>query len=403
MTHTSVEESPRSVSRPPRVSLGDGLTMVSRGDKSYYTFRYRDRQSGRVREKSIGPSHRLTTRQARERVKQFKGMLYTGAGDPIDSPRAARRVAALERASQVTFGQYSADYIQTASWSWKNAKSRQQWTNTLATHCGSLASIYLKDLTSDHIVAALRPIWGKKHVTASRVRQRIEKILDSAAAQQPPLCGKDNPARWERNLEHRQELSVNAKETKVDHHASLPYLEIASFVRELRGKKCTAAKALLLQILTATRSNETVGARWSEFNLTEGYWLISEERMKSGSEHKVPLAPQLVEMLQGLPRNRSGYVFPGAKGGRPMCTDSMLKLAKRMRPGITCHGFRSTFRCWTADKTTFQDIIAEMALAHVTNDKTVAAYRRTTMYEKREALMRAWADECMGPVQSTES
>lgn len=385
-----------------RRTMKAGLYRVQRGEHAYYTMRYRDRNSGKVREKGIGPVSKISLAQARKKVEKYKGMLYAGEGDPIDSVRAAREEAARERALRVTFGEYSKSYIDTASKAWKNTKSHQAWTNTLATYCKSLSPLYLRDITSEHVLAVLRPIWGKKHVTATRLRQRIEQILDSAAAQQPPLCGKDNPARWEGNLKHREELRVKEKAKKVSHHPALPYTEVAQFVTALKGKKCMSAKALLLQILTATRSNETVGARWSEFHLAEGYWLIPEERMKSGKPHKIPLAPQLVQLLGELPRHKSGYVFPGSNSGSSVCTDSMLRLAKRMRPDITCHGFRSTFRSWVADKTQFQDVIAEMALAHVTKDKVVAAYRRTSMYVKREALMNAWADECLGPMESAE-
>ena len=384
----------KSINR--RRSLKGSLYRRQVGDHAYYTMRYRDRQTGRQREKSIGPVDAMSLAQARKRVEQLKGMLYGGEGDPIDSVRLNRLAAARERALRVTFGDYAKSYVEKAGQSWKNPKSHQQWTNSLNTHCKALLPLYLKDITSDDVVAMLRPIWSKRHVTATRVRQRVEKILDSAAAQQPPLRDKDNPARWEHNLEHREELRVKAKAKRVKHHSALPYTEIADFVAVLKDKKSISAKALLLQILTATRSNETVGARWAEFDLQAGYWEIPEDRMKSGKPHKVPLAPQVIELLQGLGRDKSGFVFPGAKARTSVCTDAMLRLAKRMRPDITCHGFRSTFRSWVADKTSYQHEIAEMALAHVTKDKVVAAYRRTTMYEKREAMMKDWANQCFG-------
>lgn len=387
-----------SVVTKKRQSLGGSLYRVRRGDNNYYTMRYRDRLTGRVREKGIGPAKCMTQVQARNRVNQLKGMLYGGEGDPIDSARQAREDAARERAMRVTFADYSASYIAEASEGWRNKKHAAQWTNTLATYCKSMSGVYLRQITSDHVVAVLKPIWKKKHVTATRVRQRIEAILDAAAAD--GLRVKENPARWEGNLERKPALKVTDKLAKVNHHSALAYTEIREFMQDLAAKKCMTAKAMTLQILTATRPSEAVAAQWQEFNLDEGYWLIPEERMKSFRPHKVPLAPQLLKILSEMPKDKSGNVFPGLKHGSPVCTDAMLRLVKRMRGDITCHGFRSTFRSWVADKTTYPDVIAEMALAHITKDKVVEAYRRTTMYEKREALMMVWADHCMGPLDA---
>lgn len=376
-----------------RRSLGDGLWQVTRGDKLYYTFRYRNRDTGEQREKSIGPSKWLTLTQAKERVKDYKGMLYTGGGDPIDKPRSERAEALAERKKRITFEEYSKAYIDHAKVEWRNHKHVTQWTNTLATYCQPLFPMYLRDITSDHVVDVLKPIWKKKHVTATRVRQRIEAIMDAAAAER--LTSKDNPARWEHNLASRKELKVSATDSEVKNHPALSYDDIAPFMAELGAKSCTAAKALWLQVLTATRPNEAVAARWDEFDLQAGYWVIPRERMKSYQPHKIPLPEQVVEMLRELPRHKSGNVFAG-RSGKPICTDAMLKLAKRMRPGITCHGFRSTFRTWVADKTNYHEEIAEMALAHVVKDELVAAYRRTTMLEKRGQMMRDWAEHCLG-------
>ena len=381
-----------------RRSRGDGLWEVRRNNNIYYTFRYRDRATGRIREKGVGPARWMTLKDARDKLKELKGLHYMRGGDPIDAPKRERVQLLAEMAKQVTFGEYSKSYIEHASVEWRNRKHVTQWTNTLATYCQILLPMQLRDITSDHIVEVLRPIWKKKHVTATRLRQRIEAIMDAAAAER--LAEKDNPARWEGNLGSRKELKVSRADSAVRNHPALSYDDVPEFMKELAAKSVVTAKALRLQILTATRPSEAVAARWEEFDLDGGFWVIPKERMKAFESHTVPLSEPVVAMLRDLPRHSSGNVFPG-KNGRPICTDGVLKLAKRMRPGITCHGFRSTFRTWVSDKTNYHEEIAEMALAHAVKSKLVAAYRRTTMLEKRGHMMRDWTEHCLGPSSFT--
>jgi integrase len=250
------------------------------------------------------------------------------------------------------------------------------------------------------VMQALEPIWQNKPETASRVRQRIEAVLDWAKALK--FREGENPARWRGHLENL--LPAPTKIRQVEHHAALPYSEIGAFMGAVRGQEGVAARALELTILTAARTGEVIGAGWDEFDLAGGMWTVPAERMKAQREHRVPLSAPALALLTALHETRTGeFVFSGARRGKPISNMAMLMLLRRMGRGeLTAHGFRSTFRDWAAERTNFPSEIAEMALAHVVSDKVEAAYRRGDLVAKRRQLMDAWGRYCTAPPAAGE-
>jgi integrase len=244
-------------------------------------------------------------------------------------------------------------------------------------------------------VKVLEPIWTEKPETASRVRGRIEAILDWATAR--GYRQGENPARWRGHIENL--LPKKSKVRRVEHHAALPYPETAAFMVELRQQDGVAARALEFAILTAARTGEVIGGRWDEIDFAERLWTVPAERMKAGKEHRVPLSDAAMTILQTLRDTREGdFIFPGNWAGRPISNMAMLMLLRRMgRSDLTAHGFRSSFRDWAAECTTFPAEVAEMALAHVVGDKVEAAYRRGDLFQKRRAIMDAWSKSCATP------
>jgi integrase len=246
------------------------------------------------------------------------------------------------------------------------------------------------------VVEALEPIWKKKTETATRVRQRIEAVLDWAAVR--GYRSGDNPARWRGHLDKLLPKPTRLK--KVTHRAALPYAEMSAFMQELRATAGQSALALELQVLTATRPGEVVGAGWSEFDLKAGVWTIPGERMKAGRPHRIPLSPAALAVLAKLPQLEE-FTFPGRTSGRSMTTAAPMKTLKALRPGLTAHGFRSSFRDWAADTTAYPREVAEEALAHTLKDRTEAAYRRSDLFEKRTRLMADWAAHCANGANPT--
>lgn len=295
-------------------------------------------------------------------------------------------------------------YIAANEAGWRNAKHRAQWVATLEAyaypHMGDLPAGAVE---TAHVMAALEPIWREKPETASRLRGRIEAVLDYAKAR--GWREGENPARWRGHVANM--LPARGKVAKVKHHAALPWREIGGFMATLRAGSGLAARALELAILTAARSGEVLNARWSEIDLEEAVWTVPAERMKAGREHRVPLSAPAVALLRELlplrDAERGDWVFPGARPGRPLSNMALEMLLRRMkRSDLTAHGFRSTFRDWCAEQTAFDRDTAEMALAHVVRDKVEAAYRRGDVFEKRRRLMDEWAAFCAKPPASGE-
>jgi integrase len=363
-----------------------------------WLFRYK-RQAiagGKARKMGLGPYPAISLAQAREKAREALRLILEGV-DPI-ADRNARRIAAqLEAARTKTFRQCAAEYIKDQEASWKNEKHRKQWTNTLASYAyPNFGNFPVSEIDLPLVLKAIKPIWYERTETADRVRQRIEAVLDWATAHK--FRTGDNPARWEGNLKNLLPAKDRLRKTK--HLPALPYTELPDFMSTLRAQTGISARTLEFCILNATRTTETLRARWDEIDLENKVWTIPADRMKAGIEHRIPLSDRVVEILQGLPREpRNDFVFIGMRG-KSLSHDAMLKVLRRMGGSTSVHGFRSTFRDWASETTSFPHEICEMALAHAIANKTEKAYRRGDLFEKRRRLMRDWAHYCSKPSTS---
>ena len=375
--------------KPGRHNDGDGLYLLVRGASRTWVFRYRDRVTSKLRDKGLGSLSAVSLAAARAETAKLRADLRNGT-DPIAAKREATQAAKLEAAKSRTFEQCRDAYIDAHRAGWRNAKHGQQWVNTLDTHAAALLELPVQAIDTGLVLGVLEPIWSTKTETATRVRQRIEAVLDWATAR--GYRKGENPARLRGHLQTL--LPDAAKVRKVTPRAALPYSVMGTFWRELVAVDTLASKALRLQILSATRPSEATGAHWDEVDLKAKVWTIAGNRMKANKEHRVPLSAELVAMLEAMP-HREGWVFPGAgrKPG-PLTSAATLKLVKQLRPGLTAHGFRSTFRDWAADQTGYPRDVAEMALAHTIQDKSEAAYRRSDLLKRRARLMQDWASYC---------
>lgn len=386
-------------SLPPGVH-GDGgglyLNVNRDGARSWI---YRFMLNGRAREMGLGPAHTIGLAEARRRAADARQKRLDGI-DPIAARAAERASRALAMARQLSFKECAERYIAANRAAWRNLKHAAQWHATLATYAyAEFGALPVAEIDVGLVLRAVEPIWNAKPETASRVRGRIEAVLDWATAR--GYRTGENPARWKGHLQNL--LPRPTKVRRVEHHAALPYGEIAAFVDELHGQEGVAAKALDFAILSAARTGEVIGARWSEISLADRLWTIPAERMKGGREHRVPLSQAALSLLNDIRGNDmvsqgDSYLFPGGKPGRPLSNMAFLMLLRRMRrDDLTAHGFRSTFRDWAAERTNFPREVAEMALAHAIGDKVEAAYRRGDLVEKRRQLMDAWARFCAQP------
>jgi integrase len=372
---------------------GGGLYLqVSDAGAKSWLFRFM--LAGRARTMGLGSLHTIALAEAREEAARCRKLLREKI-DPIEARNAGRSRAALEAAKAITFEQCARAYVQAHRSGWKNAKHAQQWENTLTTYAYPVfGSLPVAGVDTALIMRCLEPIWKHKAETASRLRGRIESVLDWATVR--GYRAGENPARWRGHL--AKLLPVRAKVRRVEHHAALPYAELSGFVAELRKQPGVAARALEFTILTATRTSEVLGAQWGEINLDARVWTIPASRMKAGAEHRVPLCDRAIALLEELGATSRGYVFPGQRPRQPLSNMAMLMLLKRMqRVDLTVHGFRSTFRDWAAEKTNTPQEVCEMALAHTIGNKAEAAYRRGDLFERRRALMTQWQRHCETP------
>jgi integrase len=347
---------------------------------------------GKAREMGLGSFPAISLADARIKAADCRRLKAAGR-DPIAVRNSERQSERLEAAKAMTFKACADAYVAAHRDSWKSAKHAAQWSSTVETYAyPAFGDLPVQEVDVGLVMKALETIWRSKTETASRVRGRIESVLDWAATRRYRIG--ENPARWKGHLENL--LPKRSKVQKVQHHAALPYAEIGGFMKVLRAQNGVAAKALEFLILTATRSGETIGAKWEEFDLVNALWIIPGERMKTGREHRVPLSKAALAIVECLHKVRTDdYVFPGSKAKRPLGNMALLALLKRMgRVDLTAHGFRSTFRDWAAERTNFPSELAEMALAHIVSDKVEAAYRRGDMFEKRRKLMQAWDSFC---------
>jgi integrase len=380
-----------------RHSDGGGLyvqvTQNAVGGKARsWLFRYS--LAGKSREMGLGPLHTLGLAEARAKARELRKQVLDGE-DPIATRNTRRQAATVEAATGMTFQACAEAYIAAHQAGWRNPKHRAQWPATLSTYAYPVfGSLPVQSVDVGLVMKALEPIWQVKPETASRVRGRIEAALDWATAR--GYRQGENPARWRGHLENL--LPKKSKMRRVEHHAALPYSEIAEFMAELRKQEGVAALALELTILTAARTGEVLGARWDEINPDGGLWIVPAERMKAGREHRVPLSDAAMKIIEKMASIRlSDYIFPGQRTSRPLSQMAMLMLLRRMGRGdLTAHGFRSTFSDWCAEQTNFPSEVREMALAHTVSDKVEAAYRRGDLFQKRRELAEAWAQYCDG-------
>ena len=390
--------------KPGRYGDGNGLYLFVRQSGAEramraWVFRYR-MPGGRMREMGLGSADLVPLADVRVKAADLTRKVRAG----ID-PLAERDAIKAEAGAAMTFDAVATAYVAAHEAGWRNAKHRQQWKNTLATYAAPvLGNLPVATVDTGAVMRVLEPLWREKTETASRVRGRIESVLDFAAAR--GWRTGDNPARWRGHLDNL--LPAPSKVAKVQHHAALPWRQMGAFMVDLGKQEGVAAIALRFAILTAARTGEAIGATWGEIDLAENVWTIPAERMKAGRDHRAPLSSGALAALAEARQLRTDQsddapVFPGGKAGKPLSNMAMLALLRRMERGdLTAHGFRSTFRDWAGESTNHPREVAEAALAHTLSDKTEAAYRRGDALDKRRRLMEDWADFCARPAPAGE-
>jgi len=370
---------------------GGGLYLqISRFDTKSWVFRFTlDKKS---REMGLGPFHTVTLAEARLEAETCRKMLREGV-DPIEHRNKLKATRRLEGVKFTTFKECAEAYIHSHGAAWQNVKHASQWRNTLKTYAYPfIGDLSIQAVDTGLVMKALEPIWKEKSETASRVRGRIEAVLDWGSAR--GIREGENPARWRGHLDKL--LPAPSKVRKVKHHAALPYSEISTFMDELRQRDAISARGLEFLILTAARTGEVIGATWDEIDFAEELWTVPADRMKSDKEHRVPLSQAAIGVLECMRDMRqSDFIFPGNRAKCPLSNMAFLQLMKRMgRDDLTAHGYRSSFRDWVAERTNYPSEVGEMALAHAVGDKVEAAYRRGNLLDKRRRLMDDWAGFC---------
>ena len=374
---------------PGMYADGGGLYLrVAEGGSKQWIYRYVT--NGRPRDMGIGPVHVLTLAEAREKAREASKLRLEGI-DPIAAKHAQRAAAAVAAASAMTFRQCAEGFIKDNEASWTNYKHRLEWERSLARYAFPvLGNLPVAAIDTPLVLKIVKPLWQRVPETASRVRGRVENVLGWATVHH--YRSGDNPARWQGLLEHALPTVV-----KGDHHAAMPYAEVPAFMAKLRQQTSVPAKCLELIILTGVRLDEAREATWDEIDLDNRVWTIPAARMKkSDRDHRVPLSAAALAVLKEMHAIRqSDYVFPGAYHGKAIGKNMPLRVLNTITgTSATVHGFRSSFRDWAAERTTFAREVAEMALAHAIPDAVEAAYRRGDLFDKRRRLMDAWAAYC---------
>jgi integrase len=371
------------------------VTVNRHGDANRsWLFKYQ--LEGQRREMGLGPLKDRSLAEARAKARELRQGLLDGV-DPLLAKQRAReeRLAArAEQAKAITFKECAELCVASHAKGWKSAKHTRQWLASVADHAfPTLGHLAVGDITTAHIVKVLEPIWTTKPETASRVRGRIERILDWAKVRD--YRDGENPARWRGHL--AELFPAKGKVRKVKHHAAMAYASVPAFMAALRERDSVAARATEFTVLTAARTGETINAKWSEFDLKAATWTVPGDKMKAGKDHRVPLAPRAVAIVKDMAAKRRGdLVFPG-QGGAPLWDQTLAQVTKQVGGDATTHGFRSSFRDWAAEQTNYPNHVVEAALAHAIGDKVEAAYRRGDLFEKRRRLMQTWADYCAKP------
>lgn len=375
----------QTLAEPGQHADGGGLYLVvDPSGARRWMFRYR--LNGKRREMGLGSGQAVPLVRARELAAEARTKIAAGV-DPVEEKRVAR--AKPEPVAPVTFADIALAYMADRETSWRNAKHRAQWRQTLEVRAAGVWSLPIADVTTEHVLAILRPIWNAKPETAQRIRGRVEAVLDAgrAAGHRPG----ENPARWRGHLD---KLLPRMRKLTRGHHAAMPYSDVPDFYAALGERSGYAAMALRLAILTAARSGEVRGMTWGEVDLDKALWIVPGPRMKGGREHRVPLSAPAVALLSEIRPDKpadGSLVFP-SKAGTPLSDMALSMLLRRAKKDdVTAHGFRSSFRDWVTEETDFAGDIAEAALAHLTGDETERAYRRGDALAKRRALMDHWA------------
>jgi integrase len=395
---------------------GGGLYLqVSAFDTKAWVFRYM--MAGRARKMGLGPvsvkpnDKLITLAEARSMATDARNLVSRGV-DPIDERKGRKAAQAAEQAKRLTFGECAEGYIVAHASGWKSPKHADQWRMTLLgidpkgkpaknDYCKSIRALPVQLIETAHIEKILRPIWETKTETASRVRGRIEKVLDRAKALK--LRQGENPAAWRGHLD--QIFPPKSQVAPVENHPALPYADLPEFMVKLRAKEGVSARALEFTILTAARTGDTIGATRAEVDISERLWTVPAARVKGKKgarkrDHVIPLVPQALAVLDLVPEE-GAYIFPGGKG-ESLSNMAMAELLKDMGYSgdvATVHGFRSTFKDWCSDETDYPNEMSELALSHAVSDKVERAYRRGTMRAKRRNMMADWAAYCCGDLR----
>jgi integrase len=360
-----------------RYAAPSGATRISKAGLEHRA----ERQMG------LGPTHTISLAEAREAAREARKLLLQGV-DPLDAKTTQRASQRVARARGATFNECATAFVASRESTWRNEVHRRQWTTTLSTYAGPIiGALPVEAVDTALVMKVLGPLWQRAPETGSRLRGRIELVLNWAT-----VAGHrsgENPARWRGHLEHL--LPARRKLVKVKHLAAMPYRDVPAFMAALREEEGEIARALEIVTLTACRLNEALGAQWSEVDLREKHWIVPAERTKTHVEHRIPLSSRVAEILAVLPRT-SEYVFPFSAPHR------LRSLLAQLAPdGATVHGFRSSFRDWCGEQTNFPRELCEQALAHRVGNAVENAYRRGDLLEKRRQLMDAWADYCARP------
>lgn len=374
---------------PGYYSDGGGLYLqVSSTLSKSWIFKFvRDKKATEI---GLGSQVDVSLEEARDKATDYRKLLKQGI-NPLAEKRKVERDLQLSVAKFMSFADCAEAYIEVNRHGWKNPKHAQQWSNTLKQYAYPIfGKLPVAEIDTALVIKCLEPIWTSKNETASRLRGRIETVLDWATVSK--YREGENPARWRGHLD--KILPKPSKVQKIEHHAALPYAEIAVFMAKLRGQSVVAARCLEFTILTATRTNESIGATWDEIDLSNKTWTIPGERMKAGRAHRIPLSERVIHILQDMQKIKvNDFIFPSTKTG--LSNMAMLQLLKRMgEAGLTVHGFRSSFRDWAAETTSYPSEVVEMALAHTIKNQAEAAYRRGDLMEKRSQLMTDWQVFC---------
>lgn len=389
----------RNLTEPGMYAVGgvQGLCLQVRGPDAR-SWILRTTVGGRRRAIGLGSFPDVPLKKARDDAREMKDKIRDGI-DPVQERKAKEQALAYANATRLPFDEAARRYLAAKRHEFRNPKHTKQWESTLAHYASPvIGKLPVSEITLTHVVQILEPIWYTKTETAARLRGRIENVL--AWATTSGYRTGDNPARWKGHLD--TVLPKPSKVSKVQHHRALPFTKVGEFMEALNKRQGMAARALEFLILTAARSGEVRGATWAEIDLSERVWTVPADRMKAGREHRVPLTDAAVAILEALPTfEGSPYVFPAARGG-PLSDAALSALLNRMNVEAVPHGFRSSFRDWASERTSFPHEVIEAALAHTIPDKVERAYRRGDLFRKRSRLMRDWATYCGTVEQSAD-